>query len=170
MKIYGLCLSNNPNSINRTFLDTLLPHLGGEVISFDQTDFPLFQVGMTEPDNLQSLCDKLQSADAIIMASPEYNGTFSPFGKNVLDWISTKGHFDGSTKQTPLSGKPTMVCGVAPGPLGGIRCVPEVSRVATELGCVVVKTFATTGGFKGDDYDYSKAIAIGNGFKDWIAS
>lgn len=169
MKIYGLCLSNNPNSINKTFLNNLLPRIGGQVIPFAETDFPLFQAGLDAPDNLQPLCDKLQSADAIVLSSPEYNSSFSPFGKNVLDWISTKGHFDGSTKQTPLSGKPTMVCAVAPGPLGGIRVIPEVCRVATELGCVVVKTFATTGGFKGEEYNYDKAIAIAESLKDWVS-
>ena len=168
MKIYGLCLSNNPNSINRQFLDNLLPKIGGEVIDFSETDFPLFKMGDDDPVNLQALCDKLQNADGIIISSPEYNGTLSPFGKNVLDWISTKGHFDGSTKQTPLSGKPMMICAVAPGPLGGIRGIPDVSKLAIELGAVIYKTFATTGGFKGDDYDYGKAIAIGQNFKDMI--
>ena len=170
MKIYGLCLSNNPNSINRQFLENTVPHLGGEVIPFEETNFPLFKLGENEPSGLQKLCDKLQNADAIIMSSPEYNGTFSPFGKNVLDWISTKGVFDGSTKRTPLSNKPTMICTVAPGPLGGIRCIPTVSMVATELGCIVYKIFATTGGFKGENYDYSKAHHLMSEFKSMIQS
>ena len=168
MKIYGLCLSNSSNSINKQFLDNLLPKIGGEVIAFEEIDFPLFKMGDDAPENLQALCDKLENADGIIMASPEYNGSFSPFGKNVLDWISTKGHFDGSQKLTCLSGVPTMICSVAPGPLGGIRCIPEVSRVAIELGCVVYQTFATTGGFSGDNYDYGKAVTIAEKFKNAI--
>ena len=168
MKIYGLCLSNNPDSINKKFLQTIIDKIDGEMIDFAETDFPLFKVGDAEPAQLQTLCDKLQGADGIIIASPEYNGTISPFGKNVLDWISIKGFFDGAIKKTALSGKPTMVCGVAPGPLGGIRAVPDVSKIAIELGCVIHKTFATTGGFNGDAYDYSKAFTTVQNFKDAI--
>ncbi len=160
MKIYGLCLSNNPNSINRAFLEGLLASVNGMVIPFEQTDFSLFKIGDATPENLSPLCDILQDADAIIVSTPEYNGTISPFGKNVLDWISTKGVFNGSEKATPLSGKKTMLTAVSPGPLGGIRAIPSTLSILTELGCVVSKTFATTGGFKGKDHDYTSANAI----------
>lgn len=167
-KLYGLCLSNNPTSINRQFLETLMPQIGGTVIPFSQTDFPLFCQGLATPENLIPLCDTLKNADGLILSSPEYNGSLSPFGKNVLDWISTQGAFSGGQKSTPLTGIPTMICTVAPGPLGGIRCVPELSRIAIELGCTIHKTHATTGGFRGDDYDYTTALSIAKEFKTAI--
>ena len=160
MKIYGLCLSNNPNSINRAFLNALMEEKGGEVISFAETDFPLFKAGDALPANLPALCKKLQESDAIVVSTPEYNGTFSPFGKNVLDWISTQGTFNGFEKETPLSGKSVLLCAVAPGPLGGIRSIPSVSTVLGELGCVVTKTFATTGGYNSETYNYKNAFSI----------
>ena len=160
MKIIGINLSNNPHSINLTFLTKITKHLGGEVVDFSEIDFQMFRMGIDTPVNLPPLCDKIAAADFVIFSTPEYNGTFSAFGKNVLDWISTKGTFEKSTKQTPLSGKPTLLTAVAPGPLGGIRALPSTSTVLSELGCVVVKTFATTGGYNADTFDYSKAFAL----------
>ncbi len=165
MNIIGITLSNNPNSINRIALETVLNYIGGESIPFEQVDFPLFQVGMEEPAGLQSLCDKILNADKVIFATPEYNSTFSSYGKNVLDWISTTGNFSGGKKQTPLSGKHTMLMAAAPGPLGGIRALPQVTQVLNELGCVVVASTATTGGFNPNTYDYSILYSIAEGFK-----
>ena len=160
MKIIAINLSNSPHSINLTFLTEITNYLGGEVVDFSEIDFPMFRVDIDTPENLQPLCDKIAAADFVIFSTPEYNGTFSPFGKNVLDWISTKGTFEKSVKQTPLSGKPTLLTAVTPGPLGGVRALMSVSTVLLELGCVVVKTFATTGGYNADTFDYSSAFAI----------
>ena len=165
MHIIGIALSNNPNSINRIALENVLNHIGGESIPFDAVDFPLFQVGLDAPETLDALCDKIAQADKIIFATPEYNSTFSPYGKNVLDWISTKGSFSGGKKHTPLSGKPTMLMATAPGPLGGIRALPQVTQVLNELGCVVVTSTATTGGFNAETYDYSTLYGIAENFK-----
>ena len=167
MKIIGITLSNNPNSINRVALESVLSHIGGESIPFSDVDFPLFKVGMDEPEGLQSLCDKITTADKIIFASPEYNGTFSSYGKNVLDWISTKGSFAGGKKTTPLSGKHTMLMAASPGLLGGIRTLPQVTQVLNELGCVLVASTATTGGFKAESYDYSTLYGIAENFKKY---
>lgn len=165
MKIIGITLSNNPNSVNRIALENVLEHVGGYCIPFADLDFPMFKMGDTAPDTLDAVCKDIISADKIIFSTPEYNGTFSPYGKNVLDWISTQGTFCGGKKQTPLSGKHTMVMAVAPGKLGGVRALPSVSHVLMELGCVVVATGATTGGFQPDTYDYTTLYSIADTFK-----
>ena len=160
MKIIAINLSNSPHSINLTFLTEITNYLEGEVVDFSEIDFPMFRVDIDTPKNLQPLCDKIAAADLVIFSTPEYNGTFSPFGKNVLDWISTRGTFNKGIKQTPLSGKPTLLTAVAPGSLGGVRSLMSVSTVLLELGCVVVKSFATTGGYNADTYDYGDAFAV----------
>ncbi len=165
MNIIGITLSNNPNSINRIALENVLNHIGGTSIPFDAVDFPMYQAGTDAPAGLQALCDTILTADKIIFATPEYNSTFSPYGKNVLDWISTKGSFSGGRKHTPLSGKHTMLMAASPGPLGGIRALPQVTQVLNELGCVIVASTATTGGFNPETYDYSTLYGIAESFK-----
>ena len=167
MKILGINLSNNPKSINRVLLSKVITHVGGELVPFAQTDFALYKPGDREPEALTALCAKIEKADRIIFSSPEYNGSFSPFGKNVLDWISTKGTFDGFIKQTSLMDKPTLLLTCSSGYLGGCRCVSSLSSLLCELGCVIVKTFSTTGGFNPDTYDYKKVFCIADSFKRW---
>lgn len=170
MKILGINLSNNPKSINRILLQKVIEHVGGVLLPFAQTDFPLYRPGDKAPPGLVALCENIATADKIIFASPEYNGTFSPFGKNVLDWISVKGTFDGFIKETALTGKPTLLLTSSPGHLGGCRCVSSVSAVLAELGCVVVKSFSTVGGFSPDSYDYTTVFCLAKAFKNWNPS
>ncbi|MGB1361228.1 MAG: NADPH-dependent FMN reductase [Alphaproteobacteria bacterium] len=165
MKIIGINLSNNPNSINLKLLTKVIDNLGGEVIDFSLTDFPLFKPGIETPDSLDQLADKIKSADKIIFTTNEYNGSYSAFGKNLLDWISTLGSFDGSKKVTPLTGKHTFVMAAAPGPIGGLRAIPLTQTLLTELGCVIMGSFATTGGFN-DNFDYTNVFKLTTEFKN----
>ena len=165
MKIIGVNLSNNTNSINKVMLSNVIQHLDGEQIEFEKLDWDMLKIGDKEPDTLDEICKKIKDADKIIFTTPEYNGSYSAYGKNILDWISTKGTFDGSTKITPLSGKQVMLIATAPGLLGGIRCLPSLNILINELGGIVIKTFATTGGFDKDNYDYSNVFKIADDFK-----
>ena len=165
MKIIGINLSNNPDSINLKLLTKVIENVGGEVVPFATTDLPLFKQGTPKPKQLDELCEIIKGADKIIFSSSEHNGSYSAFGKNVLDWISTEGFFDGAKKHTPLSGKDTFIMSASPGPLGGIRCLPILQILLTELGCVIKGSFATSGGFN-DDFDYTNVFKLTTDFKN----
>ncbi len=165
MHIIGINLSNNPESINLNLLNKVCDNIKVEVIDFSLVDFPMFKIGEKTPKNLISLCEKIKSADKIIFSSPEYNGSYSSFGKNVLDWISTQGNYDGVKKQTPLFGKNIFIMSASPGPLGGIRCLPLLQILLSELGCVINGSFATTGGYN-DKFDYTNVFKLTQDFKN----
>ncbi|MEP2640138.1 NAD(P)H-dependent oxidoreductase [Roseobacter sp.] len=66
------------------------------------------------PGAVQTLCDQIAAADAVVISTPEYNKGPSGVLKNALDWVSRTG-------TRPWSGKPVAVMSAAAGRAGGER-------------------------------------------------
>ncbi len=66
------------------------------------------------PEAVQKLADQIAAADAVLIASPEYNQSFSGVLKNALDWISR-------TEGSPWRDKPVAIVSAAAGRAGGAR-------------------------------------------------
>jgi chromate reductase, NAD(P)H dehydrogenase (quinone) len=66
------------------------------------------------PKGAAQLANEVATSNAIIVASPEYNGSISGVMKNNLDWISR-------VKPNPIAGKPVLILSASPGALGGLR-------------------------------------------------
>jgi chromate reductase len=66
------------------------------------------------PASVQLLADQIAAADAVIIATPEYNKAISGSLKNALDWVSR-------TKGGPWAGKPVAIMSAAAGRAGGER-------------------------------------------------
>ncbi len=66
------------------------------------------------PAEVQALADQIAAADAVVIATPEYNKSFPGVLKNALDWVSR-------TKGAPLRDKPVAVISAAAGRAGGER-------------------------------------------------
>ena len=58
---------------------------------------------------------KIRSADALLIATPEYNYSVSGVLKNAIDWASRP------RADTPLEGKPVAIMSASIGRLGGAR-------------------------------------------------
>ena len=71
--------------------------------------------------------------DGFLIASPEYNGFFPPLLKNALDWVSRPA--PGTPE--PYLGKTAGLLAASPGALGGIRCLPHLRLLLTNLGVTV---------------------------------
>lgn len=71
--------------------------------------------------------------DGFLIASPEYNGFFSPLLKNALDWVSRPA----PDAPAPYAGKTAGLLAASPGALGGIRCLPHLRLLLTNLGVTV---------------------------------
>lgn len=80
--------------------------------------FPLYDGDLEEaegvPEPVLRLTDQLLAADAVVVATPEYNKNLSGVLKNALDWLSR-------TKRGPFSGKPLAILSAAAGRSGGPR-------------------------------------------------
>jgi len=66
------------------------------------------------PEEVQTLSDQIAEADAVIVATPEYNKGISGVLKNALDWVSR-------TSGTPWAGKPVALMSATAGRAGGER-------------------------------------------------
>jgi chromate reductase len=66
------------------------------------------------PPEVQALADQIAAADAVVMATPEYNKGISGVLKNALDWVSR-------TTTRPWTDKPLAILSATAGRTGGER-------------------------------------------------
>ena len=75
------------------------------------------------PDAVAALKDAIADADAVLVVTPEYNGSIPGFLKNALDWVSRP------IAESPMRGKPVAVIGASPGQFGAIWAQRELKKV-----------------------------------------
>jgi chromate reductase, NAD(P)H dehydrogenase (quinone) len=67
------------------------------------------------PARVVEFKEKIRAADALLIASPEYNFSVSGVLKNALDWASRP------KEDNPLQGKPVAIMSASTGRFGGAR-------------------------------------------------
>ncbi len=116
---------------------------GAELTVIDLADFPLplynqdLQMEQGIPDIALQFKKLLIEHDGFLIASPEYNGAFSPLLKNVLDWASRKQHDDEPSLQA-YTGKLAAIMAASPGGLGGLRGLVFLRMLLSNLGVTVL--------------------------------
>jgi chromate reductase len=78
------------------------------------------------------LRDAVARADAILIATPEYNGSLPGQLKNGLDWLSRP------YASNPLRNKPTAVIGASPGVFGAVWAQAQTRRILAAIGARVL--------------------------------
>ena len=73
------------------------------------------------PDEFKPLAERIFNADAFILVTPEYNGSYSPALKNLLDHFPKQHH------------KPFGIVTASPGPLGGMRAAQQLLLLVPAL-------------------------------------
>jgi len=136
MKIAGISGSLRKHSIHRGVLQSVAENLATKGVEFTEVeigDFPLYN----QDDNAQGLptCvlrahQKLAEADAIVLASPEYNYSVSGVLKNAIDWLSR-------VENQAFSGKAVSIMGASPG-LGTARSQYHLRQILVFLNAFVV--------------------------------
>ena len=86
------------------------------------------------PEGALRLKAALRAHDALLIASPEYNGFFPPLLKNAIDWASRPD----SGQPSPFAGKVAALIAASPGALGGIRALPALRILLSILGVLVL--------------------------------
>lgn len=108
---------------------------GVAIAVFDVSALPFYNQdldGDTVPEVVAALRAAVAEADGIIIASPEYNHSYSAVTKNVVDWAS-RPFMKGS-----IIGKKSMIIAAGPGPGGGVHCLDALSELLGLLGGTVV--------------------------------
>lgn len=119
--------------------------LGAETTLIDLRDYemPLYNGDWETENGLPEAAQRLKKLfiehDAVFIASPEYNSSFSPLLKNTLDWISRAE----SNDEPPLAaykGKVAALAATSPGGLGGIRGLVPLRMMLGNIGVHVLPT------------------------------
>jgi chromate reductase len=79
----------------------------------------------------------LAGADAVLIATPEYNGSVPGVLKNALDWASRP------FATNPLRGKPVAVISSSTGSFGGLWAQNDLRRILGTLGARVLDDSVT---------------------------
>ncbi|ONG48213.1 NADPH-dependent FMN reductase [Pseudoroseomonas deserti] len=111
----------------------LLP-AGASLILHGLADIPMYDDDVRQqgyPAPVEALRRAVAAADAVLIATPEYNRSFSGVLKNALDWVSRP-------PAAPLAGKAVGVVGVSPGALGTGVAHYQLKHVLTAMGAFVV--------------------------------
>ena len=139
MKILGLSGSLRAGSHNSKLLRAAGDLLPGEaeLVEFDGLKLiPPFDEDdeHTRPESVQALFDAIASADAVLVATPEYNHSIPGQLKNALDWLSRP------LATTPLKHKPVAVVGASTGLFGAVWAQAEVRKTMKASGAHVIES------------------------------
>jgi len=112
-------------------------------IAASQVRLPLFDQDL-EGDvavrqEVAGLLHRVAACDALIVASPEYNGQPTPFLKNTIDWITRLAHIDPSYAN-PFVDKTVLLCSASTGWSGGAVAMPHLRALFGYIGCNVMGT------------------------------
>jgi chromate reductase len=137
MRILGISGSLRRDSHNTRLLrgiGKLLPE-GVELEIFDQlAAIPPYNEDDEHetPPAVAALNAAIAGADAVLVATPEYNASIPGVLKNALDWVSRP------IASTPLMGKPAAVIGASTSLFGAIWAQAETRKVLSTIGARVV--------------------------------
>jgi chromate reductase, NAD(P)H dehydrogenase (quinone) len=137
MKILGISGSVRNGSFNRGLLraaQDVAPE-GVEIEIYDIEDIQAYNADVDRvepPAEVQAFKAAIADADALLIACPEYNGSFSGVLKNALDWASRP------LASTPLMGKPAAMVGASGGPSGTARAQAALLPVLMACGVITM--------------------------------
>ena len=100
-------------------------------------DLPFYNEDIDNPADVPASVTALRAAvadaDAVLVATPEYNGSIPGVLKNAIDWLSRP------YGQSALNGKPLAVVGTALGQYGGVWAHDETRKSFGIAGADVVE-------------------------------
>ena len=120
LRILGLPGSLRSGSYNRRLLElaqSVAPPTIDLPIYGDMGSIPLFNEDLegemhAPPEAVARLRTAIAAADAVLIATPEYNQSMPGVLKNAIDWLSRP------APSSAFSGKPVALCGITTGEWG----------------------------------------------------
>lgn len=139
MRVLGLSGSLRRDSHNRVLLRAAAAVLppGAELVEWDRiAELPAYDEDLDAalaPEPVRALREAIAGADALLIATPEYNASLPGALKNALDWASRP------YATNPLRGKPAAVVGASTGLFGAVWAQAEARKVLKTIGAEVLE-------------------------------
>ena len=134
MRVLGITGSLRRDSYNHALLREAAERLpaGVELVEFERlAEIPPYDADLeaeTTPAAVAELRQAMRDADAVLIATPEYNHSIPGVLKNALDWASRP------AGQSALTGTPAAVIGASTGMFGAVWAQAETRKVLGALG------------------------------------
>jgi NAD(P)H-dependent FMN reductase len=130
--IVSISGTSRPGNFTAKALAIVNDELQGRALTptvFDARDLSLSFPGQPPTEDAQRLQSAIESCSGVIIATPEYHGSFSAMTKLILENLG----FPSS-----LAGKPVALVGVAGGRIGAIKSLEQLRVVCSHVGALVL--------------------------------
>jgi len=140
MRVLGISGSLRRDSLNSALLRAAAERLpaGAEWSEFEHLrEIPPYDADAElagTPDAVAELRAAIRGADAVLVATPEYNHSIPGQLKNALDWASRP------AGKSALNGKPAAAIGASTGMFGAVWAQAETRKVLGALGGRVIES------------------------------
>ncbi len=134
MRVLGIAGSLRRDSHNSALLRAAAERLpaGVELVSYERlAEIPPYDEDVEAagtPEPVADLRAAIRAADAVLIATPEYNHSIPGQLKNALDWVSRP------AGESALNGKPAAAIGASTGMFGAVWAQAELRKVLGALG------------------------------------
>ncbi|MCB0614237.1 MAG: NAD(P)H-dependent oxidoreductase [Phaeodactylibacter sp.] len=110
-----------------------------EVVVIDARELNLSFPGYPETEDAVQLRDSIKSADGVVLATPEYHGSFCAMTKLIIENLGFPSAF---------SNKPVALLGVAGGRIGAIKSLEQLRGVCAHTGAIVLPNAISIAGVR----------------------
>jgi len=129
-----VCISgtNRPDNYTARALAIVVDALRqsqADPVVFDARTLSLAFPGHPDTGDGERLCTAVAAAPGVILATPEYHGSFCAMSKLILENLGFP---------SVLAGKPVALVGVAAGRIGAIKALEHLKSVCVHIGALVV--------------------------------
>ena len=146
VKILAFAGSGRIDSFNKKLVGIAVSNLedsASQVTYIDLSDYPMplfnqdLEASEGMPEKAREFKTLLIEHSGFLIASPEYNGFFSPLLKNALDWAS-RAEPDDEYPLSAFKGKSAALMAASPGGYGGMRGLVYLRLLLNNLGVLVL--------------------------------
>jgi len=137
IKVFAVAGSLRAGSFNRKLLAAAVRKIKDAVVDvadLKEFDLPLYDCDLEAkglPSGVVRLKERIAAADALLIATPEYNWSIPGTFKNAIDWASRP-------PSNPFRGKTALITAASDGHFGGTRSVLHLRQVFVTLGVLAI--------------------------------
>jgi chromate reductase len=152
IKVTALSGSLRKDSYNKKLVDQaakIAQQMGASVTVIDLKDYPMplydgdLEASQGMPEAAKKLRRLLLESDAILISTPEYNGSISAALKNAIDWASRTEQ--GQSSKEVFKGKKFALLSASPGKMGGSAALNHLRFILERLGGEVIEKQVSVG-------------------------